>query len=59
MRLRSVHPGVNVADVVEQTGFPLQIAEPVPTTPLPSAAQLDLLRRVIDRDNRGAREVPS
>jgi acyl CoA:acetate/3-ketoacid CoA transferase beta subunit len=59
MRLASVHPGVSVADVVERTGFALAITEPVPTTRAPTAAELDLLRRVIDPDGRGANEVRS
>jgi acyl CoA:acetate/3-ketoacid CoA transferase beta subunit len=57
MRLASVHPGVSVADVVEATGFPLSFVEPVPVTRAPTDAELDLLRRVIDPDGRGAKEV--
>ena len=33
MRLRSVHPGVEVADVVTATGFPLIIPDEVPADP--------------------------
>lgn len=57
MRLASIHPGVALADVVERTGFPLAFVEPVATTRLPTAEELDLLRRVIDPQGKGAREV--
>jgi hypothetical protein len=59
MRLASVHPGVTVAEVVESTGFTLVIEEPVPTTRAPTDEELDLLRRVIDPQGLGAREVRS
>jgi acyl CoA:acetate/3-ketoacid CoA transferase beta subunit len=48
MRLRSVHPGVEVADVVAATGFPLSIPERVPVTRRPTAAELDLIRTRLD-----------
>jgi acyl CoA:acetate/3-ketoacid CoA transferase beta subunit len=57
MRIASLHPGVALADVVERTGFPLAFEEPVAETRTPSATELDLLRRVIDPDGRGAKEV--
>jgi hypothetical protein len=59
MRLASVHPGVSVADVVEKTGFTLTFTEPVPVTRRPTPEELDLLRRVIDSEGRGAKEVAS
>jgi hypothetical protein len=43
MRLRSVHPGVEVADVLAATGFPLAVPDPVPVTRTPTAAELDLI----------------
>ena len=33
MRLRSVHPGVEVADVLAATGFELVVPDDVPTEP--------------------------
>jgi acyl CoA:acetate/3-ketoacid CoA transferase beta subunit len=42
MRLVSVHPGVTVAEVVAQTGFPL-VCESVVETRSPTAAELALL----------------
>jgi acyl CoA:acetate/3-ketoacid CoA transferase beta subunit len=58
MRLRSVHPGVSVADVVAATGFELAVPGDVPESRLPTAEELELLREVIDPDGTGAREVP-
>jgi acyl CoA:acetate/3-ketoacid CoA transferase beta subunit len=55
MRLRSVHPGVQVTDVVAATGFPLAIGDPVPVTRAPTAAELDLIR--VRLDPAGAREA--
>jgi acyl CoA:acetate/3-ketoacid CoA transferase beta subunit len=48
MRLVSVHPGVAVDDVVAATGFELAIDGAVPQTPAPTAAELELIRDVID-----------
>ncbi len=56
MRLVSVHPGVTVADVVENTGFQLAIEE-VATTREPTDDELRLLHTVIDPHSAGAREV--
>lgn len=52
MRVLSVHPGVTVDDVVANTGFELEIADEIPTTRLPTAAELDVLNRL---DPRGLR----
>ena len=46
MRLRSVHPGVTVADVQEKTGFELAVTGEVPTTPPPTAEQLRIIREI-------------
>ena len=50
MRLASVHPGVDVATVVDRTGFGLYIPDDVPTTRAPTPAELDLIRTRIDPD---------
>jgi acyl CoA:acetate/3-ketoacid CoA transferase beta subunit len=55
MRLRSVHPGVEVADVVAATGFPLAVPDQAPVTRWPTEAELDLIRTRLDPD--GAREA--
>jgi acyl CoA:acetate/3-ketoacid CoA transferase beta subunit len=59
MRIASIHPGVKLADVIEQTGFPLSFSEPVPTTREPTPEELELLRTAIDPKGLGAKEVPA
>ena len=49
--LLSVHPGISLEDVIENTGFPLRIPNPVPATPLPTPEELRLLREEIDPKN--------
>jgi acyl CoA:acetate/3-ketoacid CoA transferase beta subunit len=46
--LVSLHPGNRVEEVVENTGFPLQVPNEVPVTALPTAEELRLLREEID-----------
>ncbi len=46
MRLRSVHPGVTVSEVVAGTGFPLVIPDDVPVTRAPVPPELALIRRL-------------
>jgi acyl CoA:acetate/3-ketoacid CoA transferase beta subunit len=58
MRLRSVHPGVEVGDVVAATGFPLVIPDKVPVTRPPTAAELDLIRTRLDPGGTRERELP-
>ncbi len=57
MRLRSVHPGVSVDDVVAATGFELVIEGDVPTTREPTPEELQLIREVIDPKGLRATEV--
>ena len=57
MRLRSVHPGVTVEDVVAVTSFDLVVPDDVPTSRLPTGTELALLER-IDPDGERYREVP-
>ena len=59
MRIRSVHPGVDVDEVVAATGFELVIPDPVPTTPLPTAEELELIREVLDPERLRDKEIPS
>jgi glutaconate CoA-transferase, subunit B len=47
-RLRSVHPGVTVDEVVAATGFELAIPASVPESEPPSAEELRVLREVVD-----------
>jgi acyl CoA:acetate/3-ketoacid CoA transferase beta subunit len=55
MRLRSVHPGVEVAEVAAATGFPLAVPDEVLVTRHPTAAELDLIRGRLDPG--GARDA--
>ena len=58
MRLRSVHPGVTVAEIVEATGFELTVPESVPETRLPTPDELQLITEVIDPNGVRHREIP-
>jgi acyl CoA:acetate/3-ketoacid CoA transferase beta subunit len=57
MRLRSVHPGVSVAQVVAATGFELVVADDVPTSRAPDDGELAALDR-LDPAGLRHREVP-
>lgn len=59
MRLRSVHPGATVEEVIEATGFPLVIPAGVARTRQPSPAELALIRDRLDPDTGRDREVPN
>ncbi len=59
MRLRSVHPGVTVDEVVAATGFELVIPDDVPESRLPTRDELLLIRDVLDPNNLRETEVPS
>jgi glutaconate CoA-transferase subunit B len=48
MRLVSIHPGVAVNDVVENTGFKMIIPNKVPMTGKPSGDELRILREELD-----------
>ena len=50
MRLKSVHPGVTVEQVLANTGFAPIVPDTVPQTPPPTAEQIALLRSRIDVD---------
>lgn len=59
LRLRSVHPGVTVSEVIEATGFELVIPKEVASTRLPAPEELNLIRRVIDPESLRDSEVAS
>ncbi len=59
MRLRSVHPGVTVDDVVAATGFELVIDGDVPQSRLPTDEEIHWIREVIDPNGLGEQEVPA
>ena len=59
MRLRSVHPGVTVDEVIAATGFELMIPDDVPESRLPTDDELSLIRDVIDPNDLRTEEVPA
>jgi hypothetical protein len=59
MRLRSLHPGVTVDEVVAATGFELVIPDDVPESRLPTDDELPLIRDVIDPNDLRSKEVPA
>ncbi len=56
LRLRSLHPGITVEQVQQNTGFPVCVPADVATTPAPTAGQLEIIRRM-DPHNLRAREL--
>jgi acyl CoA:acetate/3-ketoacid CoA transferase beta subunit len=58
MRLRSVHPGVTVDEVVAATGFELDVPDDVPESRAPTAEELLLIRDVLDPNDLRSKEVP-
>ncbi|MBN1390418.1 MAG: 3-oxoacid CoA-transferase [Candidatus Thermoplasmatota archaeon] len=46
MKLISIHPGVTVQQVIENTGFELIVPDEVGTSPLPTAEELSRLREI-------------
>jgi len=57
MRLASVHAGVDVEEVVENTTFELVIDGEVPQTRAPTDRELEIIREVLDPKEIAAREV--
>ena len=57
MRLRSVHPGVTVDEVVENTGFELAVPGDVPESRAPTAEELRVIREVLDPGDARKQEV--
>ena len=58
MRIRSVHPGVSVAEVTGATGFPLAVPAGVPVTRLPAPHELSQIRDRLDPAGRRDRDLP-
>ncbi len=57
MRLLSVHPGVSVDDVVENSSFELVIDTDVPESRVPTDEELHLIRDVIDPNGIREKEI--
>lgn len=48
MQVESLHPGVKIEEVIENTGFELLVAKKLKTTEAPSETQLKILREQVD-----------
>lgn len=59
LRVRSLHPGVTVDEVVAATGFDLVVPEEIPTSREPDETELLLIHEVIDPNAWREKEVPS
>jgi acyl CoA:acetate/3-ketoacid CoA transferase beta subunit len=59
MRIRSVHPGVTVDEIVAATGFELVVPDDVPETRAPTDEELRLIHEVIDPTAQRETEVPN
>jgi acyl CoA:acetate/3-ketoacid CoA transferase beta subunit len=57
MRLRSLHPGVTVDQVIEATGFEVAVADEVSTSREPTAEELEIIAE-LDPKNSRSKEVP-
>lgn len=49
-RLKSLHPGITVDDVISNTGFRVEMTADVGATPAPTDEELFVLRTRIDRN---------
>ncbi|MFC6634325.1 CoA-transferase subunit beta [Microbulbifer taiwanensis] len=56
LRLLSLHPGISVEQVVENTGFEICLPENIPTTPAPTEEQLQIIR-ALDPLNLRAKQL--
>ena len=56
IRLVSLHPGITVEQVQENTGYPVFIPDEVPVTPAPTVEQLELIA-AIDPHNQRAMQI--
>lgn len=52
LQLVSLHPGITVEQVLENTGFEIHIPENVPTTSAPTEEQLEIIRQLDPQDWR-------
>jgi glutaconate CoA-transferase subunit B len=56
LQLLSLHPGISVEQVIENTGFPLHVPEVVGVTPAPTAEQLEIIRQ-LDPQNLRSKQL--
>jgi glutaconate CoA-transferase subunit B len=48
MRLKSLHPGISLEEVIQNTGFDLVLPETIPETPHPKEGEIMILREEVD-----------
>ncbi len=48
MEVLSLHPGISLEQVIDATGFTLEVKDPLETTPPPSESELRILREEVD-----------
>ena len=58
LRVRSLHPGVALEDVVAATGFELVVPQDLAETRTPTDQELALIRETFDPDDLRSNEVP-
>jgi len=58
MRVISLHPSVNLEEVRDNTGFDIEVAEPLTTTAAPTNRQLQIIRNRLDPHNMRAGVFP-
>ena len=56
MRLVSLHPGIALEQVRENTGFELEVPAHVPLTPAPTSQQLQIIA-ALDPHNQRAQQI--
>ncbi|HBQ39719.1 MAG TPA: ketoacid CoA transferase, partial [Halieaceae bacterium] len=54
IRLLSLHPGVTLEEVQENTGYPIAVPADVPTTPAPTDEQLAIIAGLDPHNQRAA-----
>ena len=57
MQICTLHPGVTLAQVQDQTGFDLIVPDSIPASRLPSEKELRLIRELIDPNGLAYNEV--
>lgn len=59
MRLRSLHPGVSLDQVIDQTSFELELPDQIAATRLPSDEELRLIRELLDPGGVATGSLPT
>ncbi|MEM7436580.1 MAG: CoA-transferase [Myxococcota bacterium] len=58
MRLRSIHPGVELEQIRDNPSFDLVVPDPLPTTAVPTTAEVALIRQ-LDPHGYAQKELPA